>query len=316
MQLTTDEIHSSTGDIKMEIRRVLGGAAIGAAAAGLLACQAAPESSDEVGLAEQASICGTNNLQHVEQYDGTLGPSTTFVANNQRPVFNVKWKNDLASRYTNPGTVNGERWCTGTMISADLGILAGHCFDVDDQGWVWPRDNATGKPITSAQGAREMQADFNYQVDPNGNARTPTTFNVSGLVEDRLGGVDYAVIRLAGNPGNTFGTTTIAPFTLGLGQLITIIQHPAGQRKQIHAGPVESESATSVTYSAADTLGGSSGAGVLNTLTGYIAAIHTMAGCTTTGGANSGVPVSAIYAVSPTIRTLSFDTAKIMVALQ
>ncbi|MGC4064939.1 MAG: serine protease [Polyangiaceae bacterium] len=300
----------------MNTRRLLDCAVMGAVAAGLLACQAEVETQDEVGLAEQASICGTNNLQHVEQYDGTLGPSQEFVMAHQSPVFNVKWKNDLASRYTNPGDVQGARWCTGTMISADLGILAGHCFDPDNNGWTWPRSNATGQPITPAEGALEMQVDFNYQLDPAGVARTPTTFNVSELVEYRLGNLDYAVIRLAGNPGATFKNTTISPFPLALGQLITIIQHPSGEQKQIHAGPVASVSPTWVTYSDADTLGGSSGSGVLNTLTGYIAAIHTTAGCTVTGGANQGVPVSAIYGVSPTVRTASFDTAKLMVALQ
>jgi V8-like Glu-specific endopeptidase len=280
-----------------------------------LACEQ-QVTQEAVELVTQASICGSSNdMQNVEQYNGLLGPSTAFAAAHQSPVFNLKWKSDLSSRYTKPGNVAGARWCTGTMLTADIGITAGHCFDIDGNGWTWPRNNSTGTAITSAQGALEMLADFNYQVDPSGRARAISTFNVSELVEYRLGNVDYAVVRLSGNPGATFGTTTISSLELTLNDIITIIQHPEGQLKKIHAGPVAGFDGNYVAYSTADTLGGSSGSGVLNTSTGYVQAIHTNGGCTSSGGANQGVRVLAITAVSPTVRTLSFDAAKMVASI-
>src|SRR5215218_9729632 len=73
------------------------------------------------------SICGaTDDSQPVELYDGTLGVTTGFVAAHQRPVAQVQWNANLGSIYTNPGNVSGVRWGTGTMVSPDLFITAGH----------------------------------------------------------------------------------------------------------------------------------------------------------------------------------------------
>lgn len=82
------------------------------------------------------SICGaTDDSQPVEQYGGTLGVTTTFVAAHQSPVGQLQWNNNLAALYTSPGNVSGVRWCTGTLISNDLFLSAGHCFDQNGGGW-------------------------------------------------------------------------------------------------------------------------------------------------------------------------------------
>lgn len=276
-----------------------------------LSCSAGDwDPSETLDTVEERSICGgVDDMQDVEQYDGTLGPTVAFVMDRQPPVGNIKWKSDLASRYTNTGTVNGDRWCTATLLTEDTMITAGHCFDADINGNVWPRVNGTATPISAAQAALEMEVDFNYQVDPSGIARPITTVNVLELVEYRLGGVDYSVIRVA-PPGAVWRTTAITPFSMQVGQPVTIIQHPNGEPKQVHSGPIASLTATAMDYSTADTEGGSSGSGVLNEWTGMIHAIHTNGGCDT-GTTNRGVPVSAIYAVSPRIQTLAIDAAKL-----
>jgi V8-like Glu-specific endopeptidase len=264
------------------------------------------------------SICGPPpaDWQDVELYDGALGTTVAFVNEHQKPVGMLKWRSDLAARYTNPGNVNGSPWCTGTLITPELMITAGHCFDVDGGFSVWPRVNGTGQPITSQQGALEMLVDFNYQLASSGAPRTPQSVAITQLVEYRLGGQDYAVIRLSGSPGATFGTTTISPFVLATGAPITIIQHPDGLPKKVHAGPIAGMSTDGMlTYGTADTIGGSSGSGVQSNLTGYITAVHVEAGCTATGGANRGTPVSSIYPVSASVRLAALDAAKIVSVL-
>jgi V8-like Glu-specific endopeptidase len=263
-----------------------------------------------LGYVREPSICGSTDWQDVELYNGALATTIGFVAAHQRPVGMLKWRADLPSRYTNPGTVNGQLWCTGTMISADLMLTAGHCFDVDGNGWIWPRINGTSTPISSAQGAQEMLVDFDHQLDAFGVPRTPTTVAISALLEYRINGVDFAVVRLASPAGNTFGVTLPTDFAMEVNDAITIIQHPGGQLKKVHAGPVTGFGGGMVQYSQADTIGGSSGSGVLNNGSGLIAAVHTNGGCTDTGGANQGVPLSVIYPLSDSIRTVAFDTAK------
>src|SRR5512145_1979055 len=72
------------------------------------------EDTADVGLSRQASKCGgTWNLQHVESYDGTLGVSESFVDLHERPV-----GLHLQSNMPN---------CTGTLISRNLFLSAGHC---------------------------------------------------------------------------------------------------------------------------------------------------------------------------------------------
>jgi hypothetical protein len=272
-------------------------------------------SEDGLGQDREPTICGVDDMQHVEQYDGSLGPSVDFVAAHERPVANIRWKTDLASRYTDPGNVNGQRWCTATLLASDTMITAGHCFDIDYLGWRWPRDNATGNPITSAQGALEMQVDFNYQLAPDGSSRPITTVDITGLVEYRLGGVDFAVISVAGSPATTFGISAVTPFPMKVTQQIAIIQHPNSEMKQIHSGPISGMTGSVMSYTAADTEGGSSGSGLLNPASGLVHGIHVGGGCNASGGANRGVPMPQIYSVSPRLRTLSVDAAKVRAVL-
>ena len=109
--------------------------------------------------------------------------------------------------------------------------------------------------------------------------------------------VDYAIVRLEGTPGNTFGIAPVATADAAVGAAITIIGHPAGQPKQIEAGTVASRSGDFLRYGNVDTLGGSSGSGILNSA-GQIVGVHTLSGCTATGGTNSGIRIARIRAVS------------------
>jgi V8-like Glu-specific endopeptidase len=271
-------------------------------------------SADEYSMLIE-SICGaTDDSQPVEQYNGALGVTTAFVAANQSAVGQIQWVNNLASLYTNPGNVSGQRWCTGTLVANDLFLTAGHCFDQTGGGWERPRINGTSNIIPSTEIATRMQVNFNFQVDPSGNPRAEASFPISQLIEYRLGGLDFAIVRLGGSPGATFGTTPIATNDANVGEMLCIIGHPAGQRKRIEAGPALAPSGNQVRYNDIDTLGGNSGSGVLRASDGRIIGVHTNGGCGPTspgaGGNNFGMRITSVIASSPTLQTLTQPKVK------
>ncbi len=253
------------------------------------------------------SICGVaDDSQAVESYDGTLGVTAAFVNSRQSAAAQVQWNANLATIYTNPGNVNGARWGSGTMISDDLFLTCGHLFDADSNGWTVPRQNGTNTPISAQEIAQNMRLNFNYQRDPLGNLRPEQSFAITQLVEYRLGNLDMAVCRIAGNPGAIFGRTAVAIEDTALNDMLAIIGHPAGLPKRIEAGPATSFAGDAIRYNDIDTLGGNSGSGVLHGPTGAIVGVHTNGGCNSQGtGSNSGVRITSILNNSPTVRPIA-----------
>lgn len=226
---------------------------------------AAPDALDTDQI-EQDTICGpTNDAQFVNSYTGTLGPTVAFVQ---------AQKGSKGAMETSP---TGGKFCSGSLISANLFLTAGHCVD----------GTTVGQFVS-----------FNFERAAGSTSLLPQTHvRIDAIVEDALGGVDYAIVRLAGTPGNTFGIAPVAAADPATGSAITIIGHPAGQPKQIEAGTVASFSSNFVRYGNVDTLGGSSGSGILDSA-GRIIGVHTNGGCTAGGGTNSGMRISRIRAVS------------------
>ena len=255
------------------------------------------------------SVCGaTDDSQPVEQYDGTLGVTTGFVAAHQGAVGQLQWNNNLATLYTNPGNVSGIRWCTGTLIANDLFLTAGHCFDQTGGGWLRPVDNTTGVTITPAEIATNMHVNFNFQVDPAGVLRVEQSFPILSLVEYRLGGLDFAIIQLSGSPGATWGVAQVATTDAASGNILCVIGHPAGWPKRIEAGPCLNVAGTTITYDDIDTLGGNSGSGILRASDGRIVGVHTNGGCGPNSpgmGFNFGVRITSIIANSPTLQAIT-----------
>jgi V8-like Glu-specific endopeptidase len=220
----------------------------------------------EVDEVEQPTICGpTNELQHVNSYNGALGPSIAFVQANK------------GSKGAMETTTTSGKFCSGSLISVNTFLTAGHCVDA----------GTVGEFVS-----------FNFERAPNSTALLPQTHvRITAVLEDERGGVDYAIVQLAGTPGNTFGIAPVAAGDPAVGAALTIIGHPSGAPKQIEAGSLSSISGNFLRYGNIDTLGGNSGSGILNSA-GQIVGVHTLGGCTSTGGLNSGPRISRIRAAS------------------
>ena len=252
------------------------------------------------------SQCGaSDDSQPVEQYDGSLGVSVGFVNTHQSKIGQLQWNDNLGQIYTEPGNVSGVRWCTGTLISHNLFLTAGHCFDSTGGGWQRPRQNGSTSAISPQEIAQNMHVNFNYQIDPSGQLRQEVQFEIEELIEYRNGDLDYAIVRLAGSPGIQFGIGQIAPNDGAVGDMLCIIGHPAGVPKRIEAGPLTQLVGDKIRYNDIDTLGGNSGSAIWQASSGKIVGVHTNGGCNTAGtGSNSGVRISKIIDNSPTVQNL------------
>jgi len=220
------------------------------------------------GETEQHSICGsTDDSQFVNSYTGNLGPTVAFVTTHK--------KSKGALEQT--AAANSSKYCSGTLISANTFLTAGHCVD----------SSTVGDYVS-----------FNYERIAGGTTLLAQShFRIDAVLEDALGGIDYAILRLAGSPGTTWGIATVASADPAPGAAATIIGHPSGGPKKIEAGTVSSYSPNNIRYGNIDTLGGNSGSGVLDA-SGAVIGVHTNGGCTATGGVNYGMRISRVRAVS------------------
>jgi hypothetical protein len=191
------------------------------------------------------------------------GTTTDFIPVN-------KYKGPLSWVHSREGAVGRlNRGCSGTFIGKhgnqqNLFITAGHCLGKGDKAKV----------------------EFNYEANPDGPVIT-----VSGVALESSTNPDYALIRLDQNPG-------VAPTPFGSASAkLAIIQHPEAKPKVIAIGKLASSKGGRVSYSNLDTLGGSSGSGILNESGGLIG-VHTNGGCSVSGGANMGWAISSIIAAS------------------
>ena len=111
--------------------------------------------------------------------NGTLGVTTAFVAAHQSAAWQVQWNANLATIYTNPGTVSGVRWGSGTMITDDLFLTCGHLFDQTGGGWERPRQNGTTNIISPQEIARNMRLNSTFRSMPRATLALNRVFRFS-----------------------------------------------------------------------------------------------------------------------------------------
>lgn len=282
-----------SGTSRRWLLRGLGAAALGVAGA------TAPR------RAAHASTCQSDNSQDVGLYDGSLEVARAFVEVTQAPVGNLRWAGDLAKRYADPGNVNALRWCSGTLIAADYFLTAGHCLENRPFGWMVPRIDGADQPISRAEVATNMRVEFNYQLSASGEDLRPVSFPVVALAEDRLGDLDYAILRLDGTPGLEFGAARIGLEAVPVASTIAIIGHPQGQPKRVDAGTVMAYEDIRIFYNDLSTAGGSAGSGIFSSPDGLLIGIHTNGGCDDPKiGSNFGLTMTGMLQVSPVLQGL------------
>lgn len=217
---------------------------------------------------EYLSICGEDDFQYVNAYDGTLGKPFIFVYSHKDPVGIMH------------SSANGGYYCSGTLVGPNLFLTASHCVD----------NNTTNHYVS-----------FNRELQ-GGAGSTPleqARFRISEILDDSTA-VDIALLRLEHDPGARFRWARINEFQLSINETITIIQHPQGRHKQVEIGHISQISNDRYYYGDLDTEPGSSGSGILDSQ-GFLIGVHTNGGCTKTGGSNSGTKTSRAVAVSPEI---------------
>jgi V8-like Glu-specific endopeptidase len=225
------------------------------------------------------SICGKNDLQHVNDYDGTLGQPVSFVKKHQSAVGALE----------NSPSDSASKFCSGTLIDKNLFLTASHCVD----------SGVIGKAVA-----------FNYEKSKGSTSlEKQDHYKVIDVLEDGDSSVlDYAIIKLEGNPGEKYGITPIKVEMPEDGHLLTIIQHPKGQPKQVESGPKVGVSGVYMSYADLDTEPGSSGSGVLNK-DGFLVGVHTNGGCSSSGGANKGVLMTEIAKKSKIVQQLAVSSS-------
>ena len=247
--------------------------------------------SAPVTLNQPESICGNNDLQQIEAYNGSdagLGFDVNFVSNAGRSVGAIKTS----------ASASLTGYCSGTLVGNNLFLTASHCVG-----------NGTVGDFVA----------FDYQrIGGTGSYRPQQFFQITGVVEDGVSaGLDYAVLSLSGNPGtalnwqgSAFGWKSVTHIAANN---LLIVQHPNGEAKQMDAGSNPQYTYNRVSYSNIDTRPGSSGSGIVDNL-GRLVGVHTHGGCTASSGSNSGVNMQAILDVSnvltpglPPVASLTID---------
>ncbi len=160
-----------------------------------------------------------------------------------------------------------------------------------------------------------MHLNFRYQVngnDPQRRIRVADVYPIVRLVEygfdHATKKLDYAIVEAGrdseGNlPDAKYNVAAFDASDSGLSnaELLTIVQHPHGEPKKVMAGPNVGVDGDILLYKDLDTLGGSSGSGVIAE-TGKVIAIHIQGGCHEFGGANRGVMLKAVRTISQIIK--------------
>ena len=224
---------------------------------------------------QSRSICGSADFQQVNDYDGSK-VTIDFVN---------EMKTSVGALATVVEGGPSSKYCTGTLVAEDLFLTAGHCVDSKTVGDV-------------------VAFDYEYAVGTK-DLIQGKEFNVIEVVESGSQfSLDYAIIRLGGTPGKEFGFKQLNLDPVFEADVITIIQHPLGEPKQVDSGTIDGFATKQLLYNDVDTRPGSSGSGVIDQ-DGYVIGVHTNGGCGFSGGSNKGTRVEVMAQESALVTSLA-----------
>ncbi|MEW7009282.1 trypsin-like serine peptidase [Lentilitoribacter sp. EG35] len=187
------------------------------------------------------SVVGTDDREHLYKYNGD------FLDVAERARGSVAKLSFLVKRQQ--GTVR--ETCTGFLIDNDLLMTNQHC-------------------VADQERCDTTKVIFGYAYDQAGRIPGMEQYSCT-KVESVDDDHDMALLRIEGKPGLRWGTLAFSPTAPKSGQAVFILQHPAGEAKQISALGCEVAEAISPGRAEqtdfshrCDTLGGSSGSPVID----------------------------------------------------
>jgi V8-like Glu-specific endopeptidase len=242
---------------------------------------------------------------------GTVTIQDTKVLVNSSSTGQVQWVNFNA----HPGllqNVSEARIASGILIDRNHFLTASHVFGVkkfkSKDKYYTPVDSVTLKPLNEYQLCKYMQVNFNYQGADDSAIIDEESYPIEELLEYKINGLDYAIARLVGSPGDKYGFATIRLPLVDTQFHTYTFHHPAGLVKKYSESKLERLSFTKASEPqkmkhSMDTVGGSSGAGIFDLTSHHLIAVHTN-GDNEDMNRNTGLYTSAIYSVSPKLREL------------
>ena len=222
-------------------------------------------------------------------------PQAIWGTDDRRPISGVS---DTIQQWGRPVArlrimmIQGEALCTGFLLSDDLLLTNQHC-------------------IKNQSEALSTTADFGY--DDTGDS--PDSYKTNPLSDHNLeltnasgSGLDYALVRLLGNPGHKYGHAVLSlpgqQFALPVSTSLVVIEHAGGRPKQVSIKDCEVSDSEVVGIEQnqktdfghhCDTLGGASGSPVFDFGTGKVVGLHHMGfKANTTVIENQGIYITLI----------------------
>ncbi len=190
-------------------------------------------------------------------------PQSITGADEREPILNVsqqirKWGTPIVRLRFIASNI-GQATCTAFLLNDNLLMTNEHCISTEPE-------------------MRSSIAEFNY----DGFGFTPARVRAVALLRTNTK-LDYSILRLAGNPGSLYGKVSLQiQAAIHEGSPLVIIQHPAGQPKQVSikgcsvsgVSRFGRESALTDFGHLCDTLGGSSGSPVIDSSNGQVVGLH------------------------------------------